>query len=73
MKERINDILKNISNINEDALLDGNLFENEVLDSFSIVQLISALEEEFHVGIDPEDIIPENFSTVAAICRLIRK
>ena len=38
------------------------------LDSFDIVSLVSALDEEFNISIDGTDIIPENFETIDSIC-----
>ncbi len=47
--------------------------ENGYLDSFDIVQLISALEEEFQVKIPAKELLPENFCSVAAIESLINR
>ena len=44
-----------------------------LLDSFDIILLITELESEFHVLIDPLDIVPQYFSSVAAIAELIAK
>lgn len=44
-----------------------------MLDSLGIAQLVAALEENFNIEIDPEDILPENFSTVNEIDALVRK
>lgn len=50
-----------------------NFIEDGYLDSFDLVSLISALEEEFHVLIDALDIVPENFCSVETIAELVRK
>ena len=50
-----------------------NFIEDGYLDSFDLVSLISALEEEFHVLIDALDIVPENFYSVETIAELVRK
>lgn len=53
---------------------DGSDFvENGYLDSFDIVQLVAALEEEFGVIISALDILPENFGSVEAICQLVNR
>lgn len=44
-----------------------------MLDSLGIAQLVAALEENFNIEIDPEDILPENFSTINEISALVRK
>lgn len=43
------------------------------LDSFDVVTLISELEDEFEIVVDGMEVVPENFESVAAICRLIER
>lgn len=47
---------------------DTPLLESGVLDSLSVLKLVLFLEQQFGVVIAPEDLIPENFETVIAIC-----
>lgn len=70
--ERIIEIIKAINPI---ASLNENtkLFDEHILDSLSMIALISELEEEFDVEISARDIVPENFETANAICELIAK
>jgi acyl carrier protein len=42
-----------------------------VLDSFSTLDLVSFLDETFHVQIDPSDINSETFRTISTIASLI--
>ena len=51
----------------------GNLIEDEVLDSFDIVTLVSKIDDEFDVEITPKDLVPENFATPSTIYDLIKK
>ena len=44
-----------------------------MLDSFDIVNLVTALDERFAISIDGMDILPENFSSVNAIAALLLK
>lgn len=73
MQETIAALLKDING--KDSVSDFNmdLFENDMLDSLGIAQLVAALEENFGIEIDPEDILPENFSTINEIEALIHK
>ena len=50
-----------------------NLIEEEVLDSFDIVNLVTRINDEFDVEITPSDLIPENFESAEAIYKLILK
>lgn len=43
------------------------------LDSFDIVALVSALEENYGIVIDALDILPENFCSVKAIAEVVKK
>lgn len=43
------------------------------LDSFDIVALVSALEENYGILIDALDILPENFCNVDAIAEVVKK
>ena len=72
MKNKISQILKEIRpefNFDEDS----NFIENGMLDSFDVVSLVTALDEEFKISIEGTDIIPENFSTLEAIFNLLDK
>ena len=52
-------------------VLEGNLIEEGVVDSLGIMTLISYVEKQFGARIKPEDVVVENFKSVAAIARLV--
>ena len=60
--------MKNISPLDPDEAL----LENGVLDSFDIINLITALESDFHIVIPGEQILPENFGCVRDIVKIVR-
>lgn len=72
MKNRIVEILNEIRS-EFDFNSDVNFIENGMLDSFDVVALVTALDEEYKISIDGTDIIPDNFSTVNAIETLLSK
>ena len=37
--------------------------DDEILDSFAIISLVAALEEEYDITISPAELVPENFKT----------
>lgn len=53
---------------NETQLIDG-----KVLDSFSIVSLISEISDAFGIEISPKYLVPENFNSVQAMWAMIQK
>lgn len=72
MKDIIFEILNEIKP--EQNFYDSdNYIDDGMLDSFDIIELISMLEEKFDIVIDGMDIIPEYFSNVKQIERLVRK
>lgn len=50
-----------------------DFIEDGLLDSFDAVQLVSELEEAYHITIDALDILPENICSADAIAALVRK
>ena len=72
MKERI---LKILSGLRPefDFTMDVNFIEEGILDSFDVINLVTALDSEFGISIDGTDVRPENFSSVNAIVMLLKK
>lgn len=67
--ERLIEILKGIRpNINIEST---TLVDDEELDSFDIVTLVSEIIDAFNVELNVDDIVPENFNSVEAIYKLI--
>lgn len=50
-----------------------DFIEEGMLDSFDMVNLVTALDNEYGISIDGMDIIPENFSSVEKIMALLYK
>ena len=50
-----------------------SLIDDEILDSFDIVTLVAALDDEFDAQITAKDILPENFNSADAIYELIKR
>jgi acyl carrier protein len=47
------------------------IFEQGVIDSLHLIELIDAFETRFGIQIAPEELSPENFGSVAAMARFI--
>ena len=52
---------------------DVNFIEEGMLDSFDVVNLVTDLDSTFGISIDGVDILPENFSSVESIEKLLIK
>ena len=72
MEKEILDILSELKP-GEDFTGNDSFVDEELLDSFDIVSLISILEEKYGIEIDGLDIIPENFQSIDAIISLINR
>ena len=51
----------------------NNLFDDGLLDSFQVIDIVNDLEDEFDIEIDAKYVVEENFVTKQAIIDLIRK
>jgi D-alanine--poly(phosphoribitol) ligase subunit 2 len=77
---RISEIHRKIQSIltiikSEDFILneviDLDLFESNILDSFSILELVTNLESNFKIDIPVEDLNLENLSTIRNIAKYV--
>lgn len=48
-----------------------NLVDSEIIDSLGIMMLVGFIEKDFGIEIDPEEIVADNFVTIAAIDKLV--
>ena len=49
------------------------LIDDELLDSFAILSIVSELEDAFDVEITPVDTIPENFNSAQALWEMVQR
>ena len=72
MEEKVLEILEEHC---EEALdYDGDsIMEDGVIDSFTVINVVSDLEEEFDIEIDAKYVIAENFKNKEAIIALVRR
>lgn len=70
--ESILEILKNM-HPQFDYESSKDFSEDEILDSFDVIELVSCIEDKFNIRIDGLDILPENFCNLEAIKDIIIK
>lgn len=51
----------------------SNFIDNDMLDSFDIITLVSEIEEAFSISIAGSDILLENFDSLDAMVELIKR
>lgn len=49
------------------------LIDDRMLDSFDIIQIVSALSDEYDVTIPASEIVPKNFNSAAALYAMIQR
>lgn len=47
------------------------LVESGIIDSLGVMTLLSFLDEKFSIQVGGDDLVPENFESVAAIAALV--
>lgn len=52
---------------------DTELVRSEIVDSYGILDLIAFIETSFGVSIPDEDVRPDNFRTVDAMCAMVAR
>ena len=70
MKDRILEMIQEINEY-EEFDEDTDLFENDILDSLTLVMLIGQMEDEFGIFIPEEVVSVKNFSTVNSMVEVI--
>ena len=70
MKDKIMEMIQEINEY-EEFDEDTDLFENDILDSLTLVMLISQMEDEFGIFIPEEVVSVKNFSTVNSMVEVI--
>lgn len=49
-----------------------SFLENGIVDSTSVLELVSFIEEQFHITIKDSEVIPENFDSISCLSKYIR-
>ena len=51
---------------------DSSLLESGIIDSLGVQDLISFIEEEFRITISDEDLMAENFESIASMAAFVQ-
>lgn len=73
MEEKIIKIIENLTGYQElKENKEMDLLENEILDSLAFIELITALEEEFDIEIQPTQVEPNTWRTIKNITDFVK-
>lgn len=66
-------LLKILKEVRDDVDFENeqHLIDDEILDSFDIVDIVSEISSEFDVNITVNELLPENFNSADAMWNLI--
>ena len=56
-----------------DFTTETKLIDDDLLDSFDIIAIVSEVNVQFDIEINVNDLLPENFNSAAALYELIEK
>ncbi|NNF00609.1 MAG: acyl carrier protein [Pyrinomonadaceae bacterium] len=72
-KEITKYILKHLVGNEMDISTSEDLLTSGLIDSMGAIQLVGFVENRFHIKIPAEDLVVENFITIDAMCKYIKK
>ena len=72
MRERILEILSGIRP-DVDFEIEKSLIDDEILESFDVIQIVTELMETFEIEIDADDIEAENLNSVEDMINLVER
>ena len=49
------------------------LFDDGLLDSFDVIQIITMLDRDYDITVPPSQIIPDNFNSAEAIYAMMKR
>ena len=70
MEEKILSILEDVCP-DVDFKKEKAIIDDGIIDSFAVIQIVTAFMDEFDIEIDADDIEPENLNSFEAICNLV--
>ena len=70
--EELLDILSEIKD-DVDFETEDKLIDDGILDSFDILHIISALNDEYDISIPASEIIPENFNSAESLWEMVQR
>jgi acyl carrier protein len=64
-----------LRNVNEDADWENSsdLMDSGTLDSFDIISIVANLSDEYGIEIGAEELLPENFNSIAGILAMVKR
>ena len=71
--EKLSDYIRDEVGYNGELSPDIDLLEEQILDSFSVVEIATFIQSSFDVQLQGEDLVRENFASLENMAALIDK
>ena len=73
MEPTLENVIELLLEVEEDVDFENctTLIDDNVLDSFDILQIVSTLDDAFDVEIPAKEIVPENFNSAEALLNMV--
>ena len=71
LQARVMKALRSVADVSTDPAADESLFDSGLLDSFTLNDLVMALEKEFSITVPDGDIAARRFDTVDKIAAYV--
>ena len=52
---------------------DSDLFEEGVIDSFGVIEIVTFIQENFGVELEPDDLMSELLATISGLAALVQE
>ena len=69
------ELLEILSDVKDDVDFENctTLIDDAILNSFDILQIISALNDAYDISIPASEIVPKNFNSAAALLEMVER
>lgn len=52
---------------------DASFLENGIIDSMNVLELVVFVEDNFHITVDDQDVVPENFDSITRLATYVQQ
>jgi acyl carrier protein len=52
---------------------DASLLQEGVIDSLGVVELVTFVQKQYHVKVEQQEVVPDNFDSVAKLSAFVRR
>ncbi|ACV22737.1 acyl carrier protein [Slackia heliotrinireducens] len=71
----LEDVIEMLEDVKEGVDYENvtTLVDDRYIDSFDILAIVSAIDDEFDVSVPAKEIVPANFNSATSLCAMIQR